>query len=256
MVRAVQAWARDNLWLLGWSPARGSSSAASSACRPAALLVASKHQSIVGDLRAPDDLRRPDLRAQARADVDPALRLVRRQGRHGAGRPQAPASARSSDMNERAREEAAARPPDRHLPGRHPPPARRAAGLQVRRRPSLRQPRRALRADRARIPASTGRAAASSAGPARSVVEILEPIPPGLPRKEFMDELQTRLEAASARLLAEGTAQLKRGNGCGIARDRPPGGVAPSAAQRQIRASAPRRRPFKSARIAIRSRGR
>ncbi|HYI89458.1 MAG TPA: 1-acyl-sn-glycerol-3-phosphate acyltransferase, partial [Beijerinckiaceae bacterium] len=44
--------------------------------------------------------------------------------------------------------------------------------------------------------------------PGTILVEILEPIPPGLPRKEFMDELQTRLEAASARLLAEGTARL------------------------------------------------
>lgn len=44
--------------------------------------------------------------------------------------------------------------------------------------------------------------------PGTIVVEFLEPIPPGLPRKEFMDELQARIETASDRLLAEGEAQL------------------------------------------------
>src|ERR671913_135071 len=51
--------------------------------------------------------------------------------------------------------------------------------------------------------------------PGTILVEILDPIPPGLPRKEFMDELQTRLEAASARLLAEGTARLSEATAAG-----------------------------------------
>jgi 1-acyl-sn-glycerol-3-phosphate acyltransferase len=33
-------------------------------------------------------------------------------------------------------------------------------------------------------------------------IEFLPPIPPGLSRKAFMEELQSRLEGASARLLA------------------------------------------------------
>jgi 1-acyl-sn-glycerol-3-phosphate acyltransferase len=37
------------------------------------------------------------------------------------------------------------------------------------------------------------------------VVEILEPIPPGLPRKEFAKIMQERMEAASQKLLDEGS---------------------------------------------------
>ena len=39
--------------------------------------------------------------------------------------------------------------------------------------------------------------------PGLIVYEFLEPIPPGLHRRAFMRELETRIEAASARLLAE-----------------------------------------------------
>lgn len=39
--------------------------------------------------------------------------------------------------------------------------------------------------------------------PGRIVVEFLEPIPPGLPRKVFMAELEGRIEAATARLTVE-----------------------------------------------------
>ena len=44
--------------------------------------------------------------------------------------------------------------------------------------------------------------------PGTILVEFLEPIPPGLSRKAFLEELQARIEAASDRLLAEGEAQL------------------------------------------------
>ena len=40
--------------------------------------------------------------------------------------------------------------------------------------------------------------------PGTIVVEFLEPIPPGLPRREFMTALVTRIEEASNRLVAEG----------------------------------------------------
>jgi 1-acyl-sn-glycerol-3-phosphate acyltransferase len=40
--------------------------------------------------------------------------------------------------------------------------------------------------------------------PGRAVFEILQPIPPGLKRAEFMRRLQADIEAASARLLSEG----------------------------------------------------
>ncbi|HSM95763.1 MAG TPA: lysophospholipid acyltransferase family protein [Rhizomicrobium sp.] len=44
--------------------------------------------------------------------------------------------------------------------------------------------------------------------PGKVVVEFLPPIPPGLKRAEFMDTLQTRIETATAKLLAEGRQDL------------------------------------------------
>lgn len=42
--------------------------------------------------------------------------------------------------------------------------------------------------------------------PGKIVVEILDPLPPGLPKAEFLSRLQEAIEAASARLLAEAKA--------------------------------------------------
>lgn len=42
--------------------------------------------------------------------------------------------------------------------------------------------------------------------PGRIVLEFLEPIPPGLPRRQFLAELEARIEPASRRLLEEGLA--------------------------------------------------
>lgn len=44
--------------------------------------------------------------------------------------------------------------------------------------------------------------------PGTIVVEFLDPIPPGLPRKEFRAVLEERLEAAATRLVAEGRQHL------------------------------------------------
>jgi 1-acyl-sn-glycerol-3-phosphate acyltransferase len=44
--------------------------------------------------------------------------------------------------------------------------------------------------------------------PGRIVLEFLEPIPPGLKRAEFMRLLETRIEGATAKLVAEGEALL------------------------------------------------
>jgi len=46
--------------------------------------------------------------------------------------------------------------------------------------------------------------------PGRIVLEILPPIAPGLPRREFAAELERRIEDASDRLFAEGTAALQK----------------------------------------------
>ncbi|HEX4302718.1 MAG TPA: lysophospholipid acyltransferase family protein [Rhizomicrobium sp.] len=44
------------------------------------------------------------------------------------------------------------------------------------------------------------------------ILEFLPPIPPGLPRREFMPRLEAAIESASGALIAEGRNQLKRGN--------------------------------------------
>jgi 1-acyl-sn-glycerol-3-phosphate acyltransferase len=46
--------------------------------------------------------------------------------------------------------------------------------------------------------------------PGRIVIEFLEPLPPGLKRREFMALLQGRIEGATGVLLAEGRALLER----------------------------------------------
>jgi 1-acyl-sn-glycerol-3-phosphate acyltransferase len=44
--------------------------------------------------------------------------------------------------------------------------------------------------------------------PGKIVMEFLEPIPPGLDKDEFMERLQTSIETATARLVAEAEAEL------------------------------------------------
>jgi 1-acyl-sn-glycerol-3-phosphate acyltransferase len=46
--------------------------------------------------------------------------------------------------------------------------------------------------------------------PGTVVAEILDPIPPGLGKEEFFERLQNELESATARLIAEGRAQMKQ----------------------------------------------
>src|ERR1043165_2514475 len=46
--------------------------------------------------------------------------------------------------------------------------------------------------------------------PGTIVVEFLPPIPPGLNKDEFFQKLQSDIETATARLIAEGQAELKR----------------------------------------------
>lgn len=46
--------------------------------------------------------------------------------------------------------------------------------------------------------------------PGTIILEFLEPIPPGLDRKSFMETLETRVEAAAARLLAETEAPVDK----------------------------------------------
>ena len=44
--------------------------------------------------------------------------------------------------------------------------------------------------------------------PGTIVLEVLDPIPPGLPREEFAARLEREIETATARLIAEGNANF------------------------------------------------
>jgi 1-acyl-sn-glycerol-3-phosphate acyltransferase len=46
--------------------------------------------------------------------------------------------------------------------------------------------------------------------PGRIVLELLDPIPPGWPRRRLMTELEARIEAATAALEAEAAAAGRR----------------------------------------------
>ncbi|HWD27097.1 MAG TPA: lysophospholipid acyltransferase family protein [Rhizomicrobium sp.] len=46
--------------------------------------------------------------------------------------------------------------------------------------------------------------------PGTIVLEFLEPIPPGLPRRDFMPKLEAAIEGTTARLIAEGRAEIAR----------------------------------------------
>ena len=207
MVRGVQAWARDNLRLLKLVTGTGVEFRGLERLPPGAVLIASKHQStwetfaLLTILDDPTFVLKRELMwvplfgwLAAKAGMVPVNR--------GAG------SSALADMNQRAREEAARGRqivifPEgtRRAPGAEPAykfgiahlygnldipcvPVALNSGLFWPRRRFIRRPGTIL-------------------------VEVLEPIPPGLGRKEFMDELQARLETASARLLAEGQAQLR-----------------------------------------------
>jgi len=46
--------------------------------------------------------------------------------------------------------------------------------------------------------------------PGTLIVEFLDPLPPGLPREEFLTRLQSTIEEASSRLVAAGEAEQAR----------------------------------------------
>jgi 1-acyl-sn-glycerol-3-phosphate acyltransferase len=48
--------------------------------------------------------------------------------------------------------------------------------------------------------------------PGKVVIEFLPPIPPGLKRAAFMEQLQTKIETATDALIVEGRNLLKRRN--------------------------------------------
>jgi 1-acyl-sn-glycerol-3-phosphate acyltransferase len=221
MVRAVQAWARDNLRLLKLITGTRVEFRGLERLPPGAVLVAAKHQStwetfaLLTILDDPTFVLKRELMwvplfgwLAAKAGMVPVNR--------GAG------SSALADMNERARGEAAR--------GRQivifPEGTRRAPGAEPTYKFGIAHLYGNLDIPCVPVALNSGLFWPRRRFIRRSGtigVEILDPIPPGLPRKEFMDELQARLEAASAKLVAEGEAQLRARERAGSTRgiDRP-----------------------------------
>ena len=206
MVRAVQTWARSNLWLLRVIVGIHVEFRGRENIPPGPLLVAAKHQSVWETFALLNVVDDPTFVLKRELMWLPLFGwLAWKAGmvpvNRGAG------SLALSDLNQRAREEA--------YRGRQimifPEGTRREPGadpaykfgiahlygsldlpcLPVALNSGLFWPRRRF-----------------IRRPGTITVEFLEPIPPGLPRKAFMQELQDRIETASNRLLTEGRAQL------------------------------------------------
>src|SRR3954452_17051027 len=170
------------------------------------------------DLRARDHVRRPDLRAQARAALDPVLRLVHRQGGAGAGRPQRRRG--GAVRHERARPQGGGpRPPDRSPPGRPPRPKiltsaaapRRAAGPPPAYKYGVAHLYQNLAVPCLPVALNTGLywpRRSFLRRPGTAVIEFLDPIPPGLSRDAFFEEVKRRIETGCDRLVAEGRREL------------------------------------------------
>jgi 1-acyl-sn-glycerol-3-phosphate acyltransferase len=205
-MRGPKAWARSSLWLLRVIAGTRSEYIGLSRIPPGGLLVAAKHQSawetlaLVPLFDDPTFILKRELMwiplfgwylAKARC-----VPIDRRAG-----------SSALAKMNERAREEVQA--------GRQilifPEGTRKAPGA----RPAYKYGVAHLYANLG-VPCLPVALNSGLYWPRRSVIrrpgtvkaEILEPIPPGLPREAFFPLLQERIEAASDRLVAEGETEL------------------------------------------------
>ena len=207
ILEVARFWARTNLWLLRVVCGIEVEFRGLEKIPPGPLLVASKHQSLwetfalLPLLSDPAYIMKRELMwipffgwYAWKAGMIPVDR--------GKG------SQALAEMNACARAGAGARPPDHHLSRKaragRPAPSRdtsTASRISMPRRASpclpialnsgLFWPRRSLR----RYPGTI-------------LVEVLDPIPPGLGKEAFFERLQRDIEAATARLVAEGEREL------------------------------------------------
>ena len=209
IIEVARFWARTNIWLLRLTCGTKVEFRGLSKIPAGPLLVASKHQSLWETfallLLLPDPayIMKRELMwipffgwYTWKAGMIPVDRGKGSQALAG--------------MNARARAELAR---DRQIiifPGRHAPPARCRAPLQVRDHAPLCRDRRALPADRAQFRACIWPRRSMRRNPGTIRVEILDPIPPGLDKETFFARLQQSIEPATARLVAEGERELAK----------------------------------------------
>ena len=206
LLRAVQLWARSNLWLLRAIAGIDVEFRGRQNIPPGGLLVASKHQSLWETFALLTVFDDPAFVLKRELMWLPlfgwlALKAGMVPVRRGAG------SSALAEMNERAREEARR--------GRQilifPEGTRRAPGAEPAYKFGIAHLYASLDLPCLPVALNSGLfwpRRRFIRRPGTIVVEFLEPIPPGQPRKAFLDELQARIEAASDHLVEEGRAQL------------------------------------------------
>src|SRR5215212_1804460 len=205
-LRAVQAWGRASIWLLRVVAGTRLEFRGVERIPPGGLLVASKHQSMLETFALVTMFDDPTFVLKRE------LRWIPFFGWYTVKAAQVPVdrsagAAALSDMNERARKEAAR--------GRQivifPEGTRRAAGAPPAYKFGVAHLYRAFGVACLPVALNSGLywpRRQFIRRPGTVVIEILDPIPPGLSRDIFLQELQDRIETASNRLLAEGLADL------------------------------------------------
>ncbi len=131
-----KVWVRSSLWLQ--KVVGGTATRDQRPGEPAGRLLHTGAQApiVLGRDRLPAGHPRRHLHPQARVDVDPAVRLVRRQDAHDPDRSRHPLEGAAQGRDDRARAHEG-RPPAHHLSRGHAPAAGRRAGLQIRHRGAL-----------------------------------------------------------------------------------------------------------------------
>ena len=206
LIRAVQAWARSNLWLLRVIAGIHVDFRGRDLIPSGGLLVAAKHQSLWETFALLTVFDDPTFVLKRELMWLPLWGwLARKAGmvpvNRGAG------SLALAEMSEKAREAAHS--------GRQilifPEGTRRAPGAEPAYKFGIAHLYASLDLPCLPVALNSGLfwpRRRFIRRPGTIVVEFLPPIHPGLQRKAFLDELQSRIETASDRLVAEGQAQL------------------------------------------------
>jgi len=205
-LRAVQAWGRASIWLLRVVAGTRLEFRGVERIPPGGLLVASKHQSMLETFALVTMFDDPTFVLKRE------LRWIPFFGWYTVKAAQVPVdrsagAAALSDMNERARKEAAR--------GRQivifPEGTRRAAGAPPAYKYGVAHLYQNLAVPCLPVALNTGLywpRRSFLRRPGTAVIEFLDPIPPGLSRDAFFEEVKRRIETGCDRLVAEGRREL------------------------------------------------
>ncbi|HEX8665373.1 MAG TPA: lysophospholipid acyltransferase family protein [Beijerinckiaceae bacterium] len=205
-LRGVQLWGHSSIWLLRVLAGTRLEFRGLEKIPPGGLLVASKHQSIAETFALLTIFEDPTFVLKRE------LRWIPFFGWYTMKAAQVPVdrsagSAALSDMNERARKEAAR--------GRQivifPEGTRRAPGAPPAYKYGIAHLYQNLGVPCLPVALNTGvfwPRRSFLRRPGTMVIEVLDPIPPGLPREAFFEEVKAAIESACDCLLAEGRREL------------------------------------------------